>query len=301
MTDLSPLTNLYRHLDDRIDTVYVIPDIHRYARHNPYLALLYAPLQDSNADGRFRVRTVTLFSPGIVWRRWRGEHSVVHHHWFEAGNPKGLVNAVWKLLMAALYRRAGGQVVWTVHNLEPHHGRWTGLNRFLRRRWAAGAARLCVHCGSVSATVAAHLGVPESRIAVIAHPVYPVPTLGKEAARAVAEQTLGGPLPDAPLRLMAGQIAAYKGIAGVIEAFLDAGAPGTLVIAGPLKRGEAGYLKRLRALAAPAGEHIRIHPHRLSSEALDALHTVSDQVVFNHRDILQSGFPIMFEGYRTRE
>lgn len=302
MTSSSILLREYRSLRPDIQKLYVIPHIGRFAENNPYLQLLYKDLLTGREPDAIKLESFSFLSPKVIWRRLRGERSLLHHHWFEFYNGRSLLNLIWKLLATRLYRMAGGKVVWTVHNRQPHSGKFAAANRLLRRLWARIPHKIHVHCQSCIAEVAAEFHLPVDRFFVVQHPPYPVrPLPAAEARRQLArrhprlEQFLG----KQPLFLMFGYIAEYKGVVEVADIFSGPDGRGILLIAGAVKRGAKRYFENLRN-AARQNPRIEIRAERIPDGEVAAYFCAADYILFNYHDILTSGGIMLALSYGRR-
>jgi glycosyltransferase involved in cell wall biosynthesis len=166
-------------------------------------------------------------------RRWRPD--VVHVQW--SVQPR-LDLLAWRVL-----RWWGVPLVYTVHNLLPHHQQPGDRERYGRLYRAADA--LVVHSERSAAALREDWGIPPDRVTVT--PMGPM--LGGWAAptRAEARRQLGLPA-DAELVLFAGLIEPYKGLSDLIAAFgavAQRRPHARLVIAGKPNEDFAGYARLL--------------------------------------------------------
>ncbi len=289
----------YRSLCPGVRVLYVIPDIARFSKHNPYLEFLYAPVFAA-ARGTVQLQSSSFLNPAIVFRRIAGEKSVLHHHWFEFQNLRMLLNLLWKLFWAALYRLAGGKIVWTVHNRVPHAPKYRWLNRALRRLWAKIPHRIHVHCQTAIPLLVPVLGVPPDKFFVVPHPQYPARLVPPFRARQwFREHYPAVTLEQAvPVFMMFGYIAEYKGILEVMEIF-SRQAAGQLIIAGALKQGNRGYLGALQKIERSAPNVHLIVAHIPEAHIPMFLGT-ADYLIFNYSDILESGGVMLGKSYHCR-
>jgi glycosyltransferase involved in cell wall biosynthesis len=192
------------------------------------------------------------------------------------------------LVEAWLTRLVVGSYVLTVHNLLPHDEH-TALNR-LAYRWIYRAPQvLMVHTDRMSRELQSNFGVAQSRILVVEHgfdhiiPHDPVARAAWRQRNNIAE--------DAGVVLFFGQIAPYKGLNSLLEAFARIGADQSrhLVIAG--KCIDSRIQKELQ-------DAIRTHPHTARIHWLDgflphseipSLIHAADCLAMPYRYIDQSG------------
>jgi glycosyltransferase involved in cell wall biosynthesis len=192
------------------------------------------------------------------------------------------------LVEAWLTRLVAGPYVLTVHNLLPHDGH-TRLNR-IAYRWIYRAPRLLmVHTNKMANDLRSRFGVAQSRIVVVEHGFDHIVPHDPEARAAWRQRN--GIAEDAAVVLFFGQIAPYKGVDLLLQAFARIGADPSrhLVIAGRCI--DSGIRKELEGA-------IRSHPHAASIHWLDGfvphgevpgLIHASDCLAMPYRYIDQSG------------
>ena len=297
-TAAEQLSEEYRRLNPALEKVYVIPDIARVSAQNSYLFLLYREFLEGSIPGVL-LESFSFLHPRIVWRRLRGEQSLLHHHWFEFHNLRTFLNVLWKLFWLSLYRLAGGKIVWTIHNRQPHQGNHPALNRRLRRLWALLPHKVHLHCPSAGRIVGPELGIAAEKFFVVAHPPYPARLLSREEARRQLQSAypeIGLP-ESAPLLMMFGYIARYKGILATVELFRQLEGRGCLLIAGPVKWGNTEYGVALRQSAAEDPRIVLIDRYIPENQVPLFLNS-ADYLVFNYEDILNSGGVVLAQSYR---
>ncbi len=252
---------------------------------NPYNSLLYSRLTPLG------VRVVDFLPHKLLF----GRHDVWHIHW-----PDAILNLPWRWLVRPLVytfrlllrlaRRRGTKVVWTVHNLRAHEGRFPDLEA---RLWADLLAHLD---GFIALTEGGRLTALERHPAlgdrpgfVIPHgdyrPAYP-DTLTRPEARA----RLGLP-PDARVLLWLGQIRPYKNLPHLIATFRRLPDPDLrLVIAGKPAIPE---LARQVADAAAGDARVRTHLDFVPAGEVQVYMRAADLVVLPYREVLNSGSAIL--------
>lgn len=297
-TAAEQLSEAYRRLRPGLEKVYVIPDIARVSAQNSYLYLLYREFLEGRIPG-VSLESFSFLHPRIVWRRLRGEQSLLHHHWFEFHNLRTLLNALWKLFWLSLYRLAGGKIVWTIHNRLPHQGHFPALNRRLRRIWARLPHQIHLHCRSAGRIAGPELGIAAEKFFVVPHPPYPARLLPREEARRQLQEAYPEiTLPEnGPLLLMFGYIARYKGILEAVEIFRALAGRGRLLVAGPVKWGNAEYGAALRASAAQDPRIVLIDRF-IPEDHVPLFLNGADFLLFNYQDILNSGGVVLARSYR---
>lgn len=214
-------------------------------------------------------------------------------HWpdkvfWEARSSREASWLIGRLLARLGSRPARCRLVWMVHDLRPHDGRW-----FKRLAWPPYAgllARLAdgaltLSEGTKPAVAAAYPALARKPLGHVWHPAYPGEALAPAAAAAAragfgwtgAERVFG----------YCGQLRPYKGTEELIRAFRGLADPDArLIVAGrPM---DAGYA---RTLAGLAGEdrRIRLLPEDLAPERFRACLGACDLVVAPFRRYLHSG------------
>ena len=286
----------YQDLQPGVERIYVVPDVEKFSRHNPYLQLLYKALLEKPSS-EIKLSSNSLLTPGFVFKRIFGEKSVFHHHWFECRDVRTFLNTLWKIGILAIYKLFGGKIVWTVHNLRPHQQKWRRVNFFLRRIWSRLPHRIHVHCHSAINSVSELYGIPDDRFFVISHPPYPATLLPSvDARRRLTERYPAVQLPpSASLFLMFGYIAKYKGILEVARIFKYGNPDKILLIAGSLKRRNQAYFDDLKSLQ---GNNVIIIPKHIPDSDVPLFFNSAEAVIFNYHEILESGGVALARSYR---
>ncbi len=212
-----------------------------------------------------------------------------------------LLNSIWKICLLSIYRVAGGKIVWTAHNIEPHFPKYRRLNRGLRRLWAKLPHKIHVHCHYAVTVMAVFLNVDHKKFFVAEHPVYPAKIIPKSNAR----KALLKIIPELTTTegktfyLMIGYIAAYKGIREIIEIFLTLPVNQVLIIAGLVKKNEEPYFQQLQYLKK-GKSNIVLYPNYIVDEELSVMLSAVDYVVFNFSVILTSGSVALAQSYQQK-
>lgn len=279
--------------------MYIVPDIHDMARNDPYPYVLYRDVLAAEKEQRLRVETMKILTPLIVWRRLRGERSIVHHHFFEVRDVFSLLNVLWKTLLLTLYRMVGGTVVWTIHNAYPHERKMMFIVQPLRKNIARVSTSLHVHCREAIDIMSAILAIPREKFFVIPHPLYSTVPMEKGTARAALAQRYSLPVfsQERPVVLMLGSLARYKGIDGVLQLLSAMEHPPVLLIAGSVKQHGEAYAAKLRAIAQHLPTVYMVQ-QRIPHDDMHLFYHTADYVLFNYTDILSSGGVAWAMSYR---
>ena len=180
---------------------------------NPYQRLLYRAIGD-----RYWAMLGSL-DEAIAKQRVR-KNGLFHVHWEEALFSKcaSVAEAVSKrrrfIERLTRYVEAGGKVVWTLHNLRAHEGRFVQTLVSLRKDLASLSHRILVHNQMGLSTIQAQTGLDDmSKVTVLPHPAY----LDVYEPRARTLKLAGQP-PSHPRTLLHfGMIRAYKGIPDLVQ------------------------------------------------------------------------------------
>lgn len=290
----------YKKLCPELDRVYVIPDIEKFSRHNHYLYLLYKDFIENNELREIRLTSFSVLSPAIVWRKLRGERSLLHHHWFEFHDLRSFLNVLWKIFWIALYKLAGGKVVWTIHNINPHEKKFRFLNKAIRRVWSKIPDKFHVHCQKAREIISPVLAISLDRFFIVAHPPYPAEIMDRQKALELLRRKY---LPEldssSTIFLMFGYIAEYKGILEVIEIFKNLGDSKVLLVAGPVKRNNKKYFESMANLAGRSRNILLIEKY-IPEEDVAIFLNACDCALFNFSDILSSGGVELALGYHKK-
>ncbi len=256
-------------------------------RQNPYVSLLAAGVQQAHPTVRSRqIRT-------LWWRHLlpRPNFDILHIHWaelqFSYGQPSPpQARRLWHGFMRKLrwIQARDRRIVYTVHNLAQHEGRFSQLNDATNRWLFKHAHAIHVH-DSQTASALAERYDRRHNVFVIPHGHY-IDAYPNTTTRAQARQHLE--LPDhAFVYLFLGQIRPYKGLDLLIDAFGRLqDDQSRLLIAGNVDVSDYGA--RIRQLAA---QHPRIHlfPAFIGNEDLQTYFNACDIVVLPYRHATTSG------------
>jgi len=225
---------------------------------------------------------------------YRWEVDVLHFHWLHPYMLKtscvhSAVRSVQFYIELLLLRLCGKRLVWTLHNLENHDGLHLGLERWFLRRIVRLFHIVICHSNASADDGRSQLGISPSKIRVIPHgnyiDVYPS-GISRTSARnqlAIAQ--------DARVFLFLGRIAAYKGVAELVNTFCRiAEAEEVLLIAGrSVDKFQVPELLR----AAAGDRRVRICEGFVDNDDLQVYFAASDVAVFPFRQITTSGSVIL--------
>jgi glycosyltransferase involved in cell wall biosynthesis len=205
-----------------------------YWHDNPYQELLAANLTPLGLRVDHVTRRLDLL-PAILRG---GRPAIVHLHapdHFVAYRGSAIAAAaalVLFLTQIALLRMLGVRIVWTVHDLVNHEGRYPRIDRLCRTAMARLAHVVIMHCEEACRRVSDAYGVRPDRVHVIPHGHYQDRYPPFDGDATAARITLDLPQ-DAPILLFFGNLRRYKGLHALLEAYDRLDRAGTrLVIAG---------------------------------------------------------------------
>ncbi len=217
----------------------------------------------------------------LTIRCFRSRPSIVHIMWLPF-----LEHMPFDLLFVRFLRRAGIQVVYTVHNVLPHE-----LGRNSKRAYTAAyslADRLICHTNSSRAALVNAFSVGEEKIEVIPHgPLAPSP--GEPSGKVTS---LLRSVANADARVLQfGYMRPYKGVGFLLDVWRKVAEQHSgcmLVIAGA---GDPAYTSTLEAKIDELGIRQRVVTHfdYLSDADLSHLMRACDVLVYPYEEITQSG------------
>jgi beta-1,4-mannosyltransferase len=295
-------------------------------RVNPYIGLFAGGLRTAGANVDV-TRVLDLSSLVSAARP-----DVIHFHWIERYDPPpvlqprshlGPVASVervvlrpanagalyslrhWQRLSALLdglaaFRREGGRVAYTVHNLDPHEaGSWAECRALKEIIRAADA--LHVHDTSTADEIALRFG-RRDRITVIPHGHY-LDAYPNAVSQAEARVRLGLPANGFVFACL-GLMRPYKGLEELLPAFRAAfagdGRPSggvRLMVAG--RPADAAYVSRLRDLAG-GDPRIILDPHFIPEDEVQVYLNAASVAVLPYRQITTSGAALLAISFGLR-
>ena len=260
-------------------------------RLNPYVELLARGVHRADASIHTMLH-LTLSWPRILLDpRWR----ILHLHWIELqyayeniSSNEAARNLKRLLQQLAYVQKRGRSLVYTVHNLNHHEGKYADLNDQANRWIFAHADAIHVHNKFAATQVRQQYG-RQQNVFIIPHGNY-IGVYPNEIKPEEARARLGIPQ-DHFVYLCLGQMRPYKGLDALIKAFLQNNAPNTsLLLAGQIKEQDyANYLHRL------AGEHPNIHviPRYIPGKDIQLYCKASNLCVLPYRDATTSGAALL--------
>jgi len=255
-------------------------------RENPYNAALYSAVGDFPG-----VKVAEFNNRQLLLEGW----DIFHIHWPDTPLHRRTAMGVALysfLFIARVYwaRLLGAKIVWTVHNLHSHDSAWPRIEKWFWKAFVP-LVHCCIHLSQSGRdmAIATFPGLRPKAHSVHRHGHYRGCYLD-QCNRPASRLLLGIPA-EAPVIAFVGQIKAYKNVAGLIRAFLDAAHPtAILLIAG--RPGDSAIGAELRGVAE---NHPRIHFHfgLIPDDGMHFFLNACNLTVFPYRDILNSGSAIL--------
>jgi D-inositol-3-phosphate glycosyltransferase len=205
-----------------------------------------------------------------------------------------------RTLLILYYRVLGKRVVFTAHNVNAakRDSKDTWLNRLSLRVQYRLCACIFVHTELMKRQLIEEFGVSAEKITIIPYGInVTLPEVRLSRIEARARLGLG---PDDKALLFFGQIAPYKGLEFLIDAFArlaSSDASLRLVIAGKVKQGSGRYWPDLQERLAREGIRQRVieHIRFIQDEDIEQYFVSADALVLPYTYIFQSG--VLFLAY----
>lgn len=297
------LIEQYNKLQNNLSTLYVVPLIRFSQPETDYLYNLYRTCLEpaESREHSVRIESLSVFTHyRFVWAQWTDRPVLLHYHWLEFQDVKAAAGILWKLFCIFLYKLLGGKLVWTIHNKEPHRGKWLTLNYLVRRWMARQANKLHVHCETVIPELSQYFQVPSHKFFVHPHPQFPAHSYDQKKAIHALQKHYGLPIkPEQRLFLIFGNIARYKRIGEVIDLFTKLPASNKLLIAGRVKKGNSSYYVSIKK-RADRQDHIHLIDRYITEEHIPSFFNGMDYLIYNHRQLIASGVVELARSYNKR-
>jgi glycosyltransferase involved in cell wall biosynthesis len=185
------------------------------------------------------------------------------------------------------FKTRGGQLVWTVHNFQPHELNWPELEKSLTAFLADASD--CIHIMN-PATIEVLREVaklPRDRVCEVSHPSY-IGVYPRSRPRDEVRASWGFGADDRVVALI-GELRSYKGVGILVEAMKRANPsadhPLALLLAG---KSAADGVEAMRQ-SLPTDFPVVFHPEYIDGGELAAWFGAADLCVFPYERILNSG------------
>jgi beta-1,4-mannosyltransferase len=257
---------------------------------NPYQALLYRNCRELGI-APIRVRREDQLEEVLELRKARLPLGL-HLHWLHlvmkdadtARDARRLADAFLGRLDQ--HRRAGGPLIWTVHNILPHEARFETEEARLCGEVAARADVVHVLNERTPDLVAPYFQLPMDRLLHVPHMSY-AGAYEDHVSPADARHELGL-MPDEVVHLVLGSIRPYKGLPELLDAWeaMPPDAPRRLVIAGAPTE-ESGVADLLERAALMPG--VLLDARKIPAPDMQVFLRAADLAVLPYRRPLNSG------------
>jgi beta-1,4-mannosyltransferase len=264
---------------------------HPVARMNPYQAMLYQRVWETGIAALPIVREPQIDELTDLARS--GWPTVLHLHWLNqvlahAGSiadARSMQKAFLKRLDR--YLAAGGQLVWTVHNIVPHGAQFEAEESALSAAIVERSSVVHIMAAGTRDLVADWFAIPPDKILSVPHPSY-AGAYEDVITREQARHELGL-WPDEIVHVVVGAIKPYKGLNELFDAWDDVatdGKPRRLVVAGA-PSDEPGIAEVIeRAAIHPS---VLIHPRKIAPADMQIFLRAADVAVMPYVRSLNSG------------
>lgn len=275
-----------------VETVYVFPRIEISSIYNPYLKLLYDDINE------IPIISVNPILPKFLFKKFKGEKSIVHYHWLEFCNLKEFIILTYKLFLLFIYKLSGGEIVWTMHNLTPHCKKYKKVNFFIRKWMIRIIKFIILHSEHAKPTVCSFYRVPAKMIKIIPHPKYKVQIKEKQISIEKINKLYKIHIKNTkPLFLMYGRISKYKGILEVIKIFIKNDFQ--LIIAGDTAKESSEYVNIIKELSKKT-KNINVINKFIPTNEEEFIFGAADVAIFNFSKMLSSGSILLADSYKKQ-
>lgn len=290
------LSDIYSSLDLQNSTVFVVPKIRYDFPDSDYLYLLYKPILDSES---YQIKDISFFQHyKFVFKALTTNNTILHYHWLEFQDMKSLLGMPWKLLSILLFKILGGKVVWTIHNLSPHTGKWKKLHQKIHSWMAKISDKVHIHCEIISDVVTDKFKITDDKLCILPHPSFPADLIHKSETVSFLKSKYGIEInSDKPTILYFGNISEYKNIEESLETIENENLDVQVLIAGPVKKGQEKLGQRLKK-RAQENENYFLIPDFIPDDQIKYFFGSADFCFFNFDKILTSGSVEMALSYK---
>lgn len=313
ITSNAHFTNIfqcYEEIFDHESVVLVYPPIRNKFPKTDYLYLLYADLLEKY-QSNYTIKSIDAIRHILLpfyALRYR-KKIALHYHWLEFQDLKSLLAFPYKLLWFSIFALMKVPIIWTVHNLEPHDRKWLSFHQWLHRSMAKWAHKLHIHDEVLLKDTSHYLNVPlqSNKWCIVPHPNFPAEVTERKHSISTLNERYSASIPEnAAIILLFGNISAYKGILefvdGMIE-YLNRGNWGDAIhtlIAGPVKKGQVQYHKRISTAISAYPKYFTYLPYFFPEDECPYLLSASDYCLFNYKNIHTSGGLMMALSYNRK-
>jgi glycosyltransferase involved in cell wall biosynthesis len=274
-----------------------------YDAENPFQALLTRHAEEAGIVTVGMDRLADLDDPAalpalVALRSSERAVVVLHLHWLArvlrgvADETEGLERVSSFVAALDAFRMAGGEIIWTVHNVLPHDTPYPALDRALRKAVVARSELVHVLSAGTVEAAAPSYEIPESKVLHIPHPAY-LGVYPDDVSESDARKRYGLGADDVVYGFV-GNVRPYKGVDDLVAAFesITSGPPRVdgrrrrLLIAGlPSAHPEIAEL----LARTERNSDIVVDARRIPADELSVPLRASDVIVLPYRESLNSG------------
>jgi glycosyltransferase involved in cell wall biosynthesis len=290
------LSDIYTSLGVKKGTIYVVPLIKAVHSNTDYLYQLYKPLIENS---EYDIKSVSILGHiKFVFSALFTKNIVLHYHWLEFQDLKSILGMPWKLLSMLLFKLFGGNLVWTIHNLEPHNQKWLSAHLKMYTWMSKIADAIHIHCESSMSTVVQKFNLDKKKIHLHPHPYFPTKKIPRTEALTFLNEQFNLQITDKkPILLLFGQISEYKRIEETLDIIQEEGFDIQVLIVGTIKKGQR-KLGEILAQRANTNPKIKLVPYFIKDEDIPYFYSAADFCFFNYKKILTSGVVMLAESYK---
>ena len=272
-----------------IKTLYVAPKPQLGRPVTDYLQLLYQPFLANSPTTRPSTKFLSASEFGNLIFASNPSQTLAHLHWMEFQTVKSAIGLLFKWFALSIYLLRGGHIIWTVHNLSPHRGKWIQANQLISRWLANKSEAVLIHCKAVEKQIVNAFHVEAKKLVVIPHVSYPLQKISYGEAGSILTSSFGLHLQEKmPTFLFFGQISSYKQIFPSVQAIIEKIKGCRIIVAGTVMSDGKRDASLLQQLATDQSVlHLIFQP--IKDVEIRALFSVSDAVILNYKAILDSG------------
>ncbi|NJD51869.1 MAG: glycosyltransferase [Candidatus Methanoperedens sp.] len=269
--------------------IIFIPD---YKHTNAYQRNLADSLSKQDAEVCFGTFFGLFAVFRSVWKFWKPD--IIHIHWtypYIFGDNKiiTIIKSSEFIFELFLLKLSGISVIWTVHNIINHEGKFKNVELFFNKILARLCNNVIVHCSFAKKEVMKVYGINGSNITVIPHGNY-IGSYENVISYSQARERLKLNMKDIVF-LNFGQIRPYKGINELITSFETLNNPNVrlLIVGKPLNNKVAqDILDRCQN-----NTHIKTFFGFIPDNEVQVYMNAADIVILPYKDILTSGAVII--------
>lgn len=263
-----------------------------YKTTNPYQQLLYKGLEDLFDFRQAEMHEAAQYAES-------GYPVVYHLHWIAPILGTGISRAETEsrikdwLADARRFIKAGGSLIWTIHNSLSHEAPYPDLENQLRAEIATLASAIHVHSPKVPELLADSCPLPKEKLCIGAHGTFSEAYPKGPGLQAAREKL--GIEPSKRVLLFLGQIRPYKGIMELVTTFKklppEIAATSVLIIAGQPVNLTPDELSQMKA------DNILLDLRRIPDSELGIYCDAADFMVLPYKNILTSGAAFLALGF----